>query len=182
MTITADRRAVPQLDTTIEQLQRRIAALEKGEQEWREREKAWRRRERSSLGAFAAAAAVLALAATWRYGVEWTRVVAPLARAAEVQTRYSLVRLLQGAGIPAVPAAVLLSAAALAVAGLLVRAALTGRALLGLAACALVLLSPWLLPWYVVWPVSLAAAERGREGRLAALALTGYLLSARVSL
>lgn len=141
-----------------------------------------RRRERSSLGAFAAAAAVLALAATWRYGVEWTRVVAPLARAAEVQTRYSLVRLLQGAGIPAVPAAVLLSAAALAVAGLLVRAALTGRALLGLAACALVLLSPWLLPWYVVWPVSLAAAERGREGRLAALALTGYLLSARVSL
>ncbi len=70
--------------------------------------------------------------------------------------------------------------AVVAAAGLLVRSALMGRARLGLAACLLVAASPWLLPWYTVWPVALAAIERDRAPRLTALVLTAYLLSARV--
>ena len=58
----------------------------------------------------------------------------------------------------------------------LVREALRGRARLALAACALMLASPWLVVWYVVWAVPLAAAEDDRTAQLAALALCAYLL------
>lgn len=142
---------------------------------------AWRRRERSGLAAFCAAALVLALAATWRYGPDWARFGSPLAHAAEAGTHYSLCRLLGRVGIPSAPAAILLGSACVVITGLLFRSALAGRAKLGLAACALVAMSPWLLPWYAVWPVSIAATENERGARLGALALTAYLLSAHVS-
>ena len=51
-----------------------------------------------------------------------------------------------------------------------------GRARLGLAACALMLASPWLVVWYVVWAVPLAAAEDDRTAQLVSLALCAYLL------
>lgn len=139
-----------------------------------------RRGEPSGLAAFAATAVVLALAATWRYGLDWVRVVAPLARAAEAQTHYSLARRLHAVGIPSAPAAVLVGAAAVAAAVVIVRSALAGRARLGLAACVVVAASPWLLPWYVVWPVALAAVESDRASRFAALAIVAYVLPARI--
>ncbi len=139
-----------------------------------------RRGQRTGLASFIGAAVALASVATWRYGLEWTRVITPLARAVDVQTRYSIVRRLDSAGLPPAVAVVLVGAAVVTATGLLVRSALTGRARLGLAACLLVAASPWLLPWYTVWPVALTAIERDRAPRLTALVLTTYLLSARV--
>lgn len=141
-----------------------------------------RRGSPTGLAAFAAAAAAIAAAATWRYGVDWATAVLPLARLAEVQTRYSTLRLLGAAGVPSAAAVALVAGAALLAGALLVRSALAGRARLGLAACALVALSPWVLPWYLVWPVSVAAVEREPHARLLSLALMGYLLPARISL
>lgn len=144
---------------------------------------AHRRGERTGRAAFAGAALLIAAIATWRYGLDWLRVVTPLVRAAEAQTRYSIARRLDDAvGIPSAAGTALVAVAAAVGGALLVRSAWAGRAQLGLAACLLVAASPWLLPWYAVWPVALSAIERSRASRIVALVLTGYLLSARVLL
>ena len=36
--------------------------------------------------------------------------------------------------------------------------------------------TPWLVPWYAVWAVPLAAAEEDRKAQIVALALCAYLL------
>ena len=46
----------------------------------------------------------------------------------------------------------------------------------------LLLASSWLLPWYLVWPLPLAAAARDRLLALVLLALTAYQLGARIPL
>lgn len=139
-----------------------------------------RRGERAGLVGFAGMVGGIAALATWRYGLDWTRVVTPLAHAAGAQSRYSLGRRLGDLGVsPLVSTAVAL---AIAITGgiVIARAALTGRARLGLAAGLLLVVTPWLLPWYAVWPVSLAAIERERTSRVLALALCAYLLPARI--
>jgi hypothetical protein len=52
----------------------------------------------------------------------------------------------------------------------------TGRSSLGRAAGALCLLSSLLRPWYVLWPLALAAAEEDASAAIAAIGLTAYLL------
>ncbi|HEY4778301.1 MAG TPA: glycosyltransferase 87 family protein [Solirubrobacterales bacterium] len=52
----------------------------------------------------------------------------------------------------------------------------------GWAACGLLLASAWLLPWYLVWPLPLAAISRDRALQLLTLALTAYQLGARIPL
>lgn len=52
----------------------------------------------------------------------------------------------------------------------------TGRSSLSLAASALCLLSSLLRPWYVLWPLALAAAEEDAIAALIAIGLTAYLL------
>ena len=47
---------------------------------------------------------------------------------------------------------------------------------------ALLLATAWLLPWYAVWILPLAAVSADRRLRLAALALAGYLIVTRVTL
>ena len=64
---------------------------------------------------------------------------------------------------------------ALAYAVLLRRAA-RGRARLGLAACLLLVASPYLAPWYTAWAVPLAAAEEDTPAQLVALTVCAYLL------
>jgi hypothetical protein len=54
----------------------------------------------------------------------------------------------------------------------------TGRARLSLAATALCLTLSALRPWYVLWPVALAAVEEDELAGLAALALSAYVLFA----
>ncbi len=114
--------------------------------------------------------------ATARYGFGWLEAFGPLARNANQETSYALPHRLQDLGVPR-ELAVALFAAGLAVAfAYLVREALRGRARLGLAACALMLAAPWLVVWYVVWAIPLAAAEDDRTAQLVALALCAYLL------
>ncbi len=64
----------------------------------------------------------------------------------------------------------------------LLRTAWRGRARIALAAGLLVLTTPWLLPWYVVWTVPLAAVENDRTARVLALGLCAYLLPAAADL
>lgn len=50
------------------------------------------------------------------------------------------------------------------------------------AALALLLATSWLLPWYLIWLLPLAAISRDRPLQLLALALTAYQLGARIPL
>jgi hypothetical protein len=52
----------------------------------------------------------------------------------------------------------------------------------GWTAAGLLLASSWLLPWYLVWLLPLAAIARDRSLQLLALALTAYQLGARIPL
>ena len=52
----------------------------------------------------------------------------------------------------------------------------------GWAALGLLLATAWLLPWYLVWVVPLAAISRDRPLQLLTLALTAYQLGARIPL
>jgi hypothetical protein len=64
----------------------------------------------------------------------------------------------------------------------LAREAWRGRARLGLATCALLLAAPYLVVWYVVWALPLAAAEDDEPAALLSLALCAYLLRQTVPL
>ncbi len=50
------------------------------------------------------------------------------------------------------------------------------------AALGLLLATSWLLPWYLIWPLPLAAISRDRPLQLLTLALTAYQLGARIPL
>jgi len=50
------------------------------------------------------------------------------------------------------------------------------------ATTALLLATAWLLPWYLLWPLPLAALSRDRALQLLLLALTAYQLGARIPL
>jgi alpha-1,6-mannosyltransferase len=52
----------------------------------------------------------------------------------------------------------------------------------GWAALSLLLATSWLLPWYLVWALPLAAISRDRSLQLLTLALTAYQLGARIPL
>jgi hypothetical protein len=58
----------------------------------------------------------------------------------------------------------------------ILREAWRGRQRTSLAAGGLCLAVSWLMPWYVVWPVVLAAFDADVAGTVLALVLTGYLL------
>jgi hypothetical protein len=62
----------------------------------------------------------------------------------------------------------------------LVRSARAGRGRLGLTSGLLLVGTPWLLPWYAVWAVALAAVEEDATAWLLSLALCAYLLPDRV--
>jgi len=131
---------------------------------------------------FGMAVAAAASLATWRYGLDWLGAVGPLARNAEGQTRFALPQRLEQLGLP--HAFTLALAVAALAAGLLwlAREALRGRVLLGRAACLLLLTTPWLVPWYAVWAVPLAAAEDDRRAQVVALGLCAYLLPQTIPL
>ncbi len=50
------------------------------------------------------------------------------------------------------------------------------------AAFGLLLATSWLLPWYLIWPLPLAAISRDRTLQLLTLALTAYQLGVRIPL
>jgi Glycosyltransferase family 87 len=125
---------------------------------------------------FVAAAAVLLALATVRYGLGWLEAFGPLARNANQETSYALPHRLQDLGVPRAAALAIFGAGLVIAFAYLAREALRGRARLALAACALMLAAPWLVVWYVVWAVPLAAAEDDPAAQLVSLALCLYLL------
>jgi hypothetical protein len=133
-------------------------------------------RRRFDMASFAAAVLVIVAFATWRYGFSWTNALAPLTRAATQGSHFALPRRLRGLALP--------THAALAVVGLafaaayvwLARSAWRGRARLGLAAGLILLAAPYLVSWYTVWAVPLAAAEEDPAAQILALVLCAYLL------
>jgi alpha-1,6-mannosyltransferase len=132
---------------------------------------------------FALAAGMLGGLAFWRYGLDWLGSVVPLARNLERQAVYSVPnRLADLTGMREGAASAIL--AALLVVGLLwlLREAWRGRARLGLSACFLLIATPWLVPWYAVWAVPLAAIEEDRMARLLSLGMCAYLLRDAVPL
>jgi hypothetical protein len=135
----------------------------------------------SHLG-FAATAAAVAGAATWRYGGDWLGAFGPLARNLAGQTSYSLPHRLSQAGLPEHAASGVLAFALAVGLVLLVRQAWRGRARLALAVALLLLTTPWLVAWYLVWLVALAAVDDDRLARTIALALTAYLVPQAVPL
>ena len=131
------------------------------------------------LGLALAAAAIMAVA-TWRYGLAWVGAFGPLTGQAGEGTSFALPRRLESIGVP-YGLAVGMGVTAFAVAYVaLVREALRGRARLGLTAGLLLLATPYLIVWYVVWAVPLAAAEDDVPAQLLALGLCAYLLSQTV--
>lgn len=131
---------------------------------------------------FAAAALVIVAFASWRYGDDWLRSFGNFSGQLERTTSTSAARWLTGLGLSE-DAAVALLIAAFGVGYLwLLREAWRGRARLGLCAGLLVVTASWLVPWYAVWAVPLAAIEDDRAARVLALALSAYLLRAAVPL
>ena len=57
-----------------------------------------------------------------------------------------------------------------------------GRARLGLATGLLLLATPWLIAWYVIWTLPLAAAEDDRTAQWLGVAVSAYLLRQAVPL
>jgi alpha-1,6-mannosyltransferase len=128
------------------------------------------------------AAVLLSALATWLYGVDWLRAAEPLAGNAARETSYALPSRLEQLGVP--HGVALGACLAALVAGLLwlAREATRGRVRLGLAACLVLLTTPYLAVWYLAWAVPLAAPDEERASRLAALALTAYLLPQTIPL
>jgi hypothetical protein len=125
--------------------------------------------------------AVCALA-TWRYGLAWLNSIGPLARNASHETMFALPHRLAGLGVPhSVAIGIFAAAFAIAYAWLL-REAWRGRARLGLATAALLLATPYLAAWYVVWTLPLAGAEDDEQAAVIGLALCAYLLQQTIPL
>ena len=133
------------------------------------------------LGFALAAGAVIAVA-SWRYGWGWLESFGPLARNLEKQAVYSIPHRLSGLGISEHAAALLVGGLAAIAFVWLVVEAWRGRARLGLAAGILLVATPWLVPWYAVWAVPLAAIEEDRLARGLALIMSAYLLRDAVPL
>jgi hypothetical protein len=132
---------------------------------------------------FGLAAGVLIGFALWRYGLGWIGAVVPLAENATKQAVYSIPhRFSDLTGLPEGATAGIFAGLFVLAFVWLARAAWHGRARLALAAGLLLVCTPWLVPWYAVWAVPLAAIEEDRTARILALALSAYLLRDAVPL
>jgi hypothetical protein len=144
----------------------------------------WRERARVAAGALGALA-VLALVGVLGFGVHALGFVGALSEQQQLVATHSvpaeLARLL-GIGAPAHPPAwwrhLFLAGFAAALACALWRTARGAdwRVAAGWATIALLLSTAWLLPWYAVWPLPLAAVGGDRRLRAAALVLCAYAL------
>jgi len=134
------------------------------------------RERRRILGGFASVAAAVALVASIAFGSAWLHVLSPVANQLHTPSSLGLAYWASQLGLPqryAVDGLLLLFALVYL---WLLREAWRGRARLGLTACALLLATSWLQPWYAVWALPLVAVEEDRLAQAVALALSAYFL------
>lgn len=127
---------------------------------------------RTAIGLAAAAASIAAVASVF-FGTAWLEALTPLAHR---HAGWALTSRLAALGLPGWFAAVPLLVAA----PWLIHSARGGRARLGAASALGLLATPWLLPWYAVWAVPLAAIEEDALAWTLAVGLSAYLLADRV--
>jgi alpha-1,6-mannosyltransferase len=137
------------------------------------------------LGALVAAA-VICLAAYLAFGWEWLHAFG-LAGENQGRTSYMSIPITLARLTALDPSAVRAAALALYAAALAYLLLLTWQGhdwirAAAWAAAGLLLATSWLLPWYLIWPLPLAAISRDRTLQLLALALTAYQLGARIPL
>jgi hypothetical protein len=129
---------------------------------------------------FALATVLVVAAASVQFGWHWVEAFGPLARNANKETQFALPHRFKELGVPHdVSLGFFVAAFALAYLWLL-RQAWRGRARLGLAAVLLLCASPYLVPWYAVWALPVAAAEDDPPAQWLAVAISAYLLRQRV--
>ncbi len=127
-------------------------------------------------------AAVIVLGATLLYGGAWPFAVLPLAGNVALETSYAIPHRLEQAGLPDAVTLGLAATAFLCGLAWLAREAGRGRARLGLAACLVLVTTPYLAVWYLAWAVPLAAAEEDAVATVACLVLCAYLLPQTIPL
>lgn len=125
---------------------------------------------------FAAAVLVIAGIATWRYGLSWSSAFAPLRRAAAHGSHFALPHRLTGLGLGPHLALAVVGVAFAAAYVWLARTAWRGHARLGLTAGLILLAAPYVVSWYTVWALPLAAAEEDPAAQVLILGLCAYLL------
>ena len=143
------------------------------------------RRGRLAAGALAAALAI-GLAAWLAFGWDWLHGFG-LAGENQSRTSYMSIPITVARLTGLDPEAVRLAAAILFVAAIAYLLAWTWRGgdwvrAAAWAAFALLLATSWLLPWYLIWLLPLAAISRDKTLQLPTLALTAYQLGARIPL
>jgi hypothetical protein len=122
---------------------------------------------------FTAVTAAICASAFVLFGTAWLDALLPFAHR---QSAYALPTRLAELGLPGWLALLPLALGL----PLLARAALRGRPRLALGTLLMLFASPWLLPWYGVWAISLAAVEEDPAACVLALALSAYLLPDRI--
>ena len=137
---------------------------------------------RTAHRGFAITFAVVLGLGTWRYGLHWAEAAVPLAGNAALETSYAIPHRLEQLGAPHGVAVALAVAAFVGGVAWLVGEARRGRARLGLAACLVLVTTPYLAVWYLGWAVPLAGADDDDVAKAAALALTAYLLPQTIPL
>jgi alpha-1,6-mannosyltransferase len=125
---------------------------------------------------FAITAVVVATVATVLYGPSWPLAIFPLAGNVALETSYAFPHRLEQLGVPDGLALGLALAAFVIGFAWLLREANRGRARLGLAACLVLVTTPYLAVWYLAWAVPLAAADDDPPALVACLVLCLYLL------
>jgi hypothetical protein len=133
-------------------------------------------RRRIGYRGLAAAAAAAALVATILYGTSWPLAIFPLAGNAGLETSYALPHRLEQLGLPDAAALALAATALLTGLAWLARESRRGRVRLALAACLVLVTTPYLAVWYLAWALPLAAAEEDTVATIGCLALCAYLL------
>ena len=131
---------------------------------------------RTAHRGFALAAIAVAAIATVLYGPSWPLAIFPLAGNAALETSYAFPYRLEQLGLPDGLALALAVAAFVVGFAWLLREANRGRARLGLAACLVLVTTPYLAVWYLAWAVPLAAADDDPPALAACLVLCLYLL------
>ncbi|HKF82008.1 MAG TPA: polyprenol phosphomannose-dependent alpha 1,6 mannosyltransferase MptB [Solirubrobacterales bacterium] len=137
------------------------------------------------LGAVGAAMTI-AVAAWLAFGWDWLHGFR-LAGENQSRTSYMSLPILAARLIDLDAGTTRIGAAALFIAALVYLLAWTWRGgdwvrAAGWATLALLLATAWLLPWYLIWLLPLAAVSRDRSLQLLALGLTAYQLGARIPL